>query len=98
MIKLTEQREITPYVWVHPDDEFRLSRGFGPIDALWALHQASDERSLAVFNRRGLPDELSANGRNRRLGQLLSADLERGQRRGTRRHGVFDKDVYVAFN
>jgi hypothetical protein len=21
MIKLTEVREITPYVWVHPDDE-----------------------------------------------------------------------------
>jgi hypothetical protein len=21
MIKLTETREITPYVWVHPDDE-----------------------------------------------------------------------------
>jgi len=21
MIKLTEAREITPYVWVHPDDE-----------------------------------------------------------------------------
>jgi hypothetical protein len=21
MIKLTERREITPYVWVHPDEE-----------------------------------------------------------------------------
>jgi hypothetical protein len=23
MIKLTEMREITPYVWVHPDDDYR---------------------------------------------------------------------------
>ena len=42
--------------------------------------------------------DLAANGHNRRLGQVSSADLERGQRRGTRRHGVFDKGVYVALN
>ena len=23
MIKLTQEREITPYVWVHPDDDDR---------------------------------------------------------------------------
>jgi hypothetical protein len=42
--------------------------------------------------------DLAANGHNRRLGQVSSADLERGQRRGTRRHGVFDKGVYVVLN
>jgi hypothetical protein len=25
MIKLTEQREITPYRWVNPDEEMKLS-------------------------------------------------------------------------
>ena len=42
--------------------------------------------------------DLAANGYNRRLGQVSSTDLERGQRRGTRRQGVFDKGVYVVLN
>jgi hypothetical protein len=39
--------------------------------------------------------DLAANGSHHRLDQVSSADLERGQRRGTRRDGVFDKGVYV---
>jgi hypothetical protein len=32
MIKLTETREITPYLWVHPDDERWGRSGSRPAD------------------------------------------------------------------
>jgi hypothetical protein len=42
--------------------------------------------------------DLAENSPYHRLGQVSSADLERGQRRETRRYGVFDKGVNVVLN
>ena len=33
MIKLTQEREITPYVWVHPDEERRKGRDLRAVRA-----------------------------------------------------------------
>jgi hypothetical protein len=44
MIKLTEQREITPYKWVHPDEEL-LPRQVGA--CVGALHEARIARQIA---------------------------------------------------
>jgi hypothetical protein len=48
MINLTEQREITPYRWVHPDEE-RCSYSFiaSPVPPLHALFGSS---GLQVFS------------------------------------------------
>jgi hypothetical protein len=51
MIKLTETREITPYVWVHPDDEGEGRATFatsGPVPAA-NVFQFGESRSDQIL-------------------------------------------------
>ncbi len=48
MIKLTETREITPYIWVHPDEERWSERP----------HKRSDRRGSSTIRKRGTIREL----------------------------------------
>jgi hypothetical protein len=58
MIRLTKQREIAPYAWVHPDDDALISKQFGSRrrDAVQSIrHQiiVASQDALDVECRRG---------------------------------------------